>query len=180
MCIDVKHIIQGCIDGDQLHQTALFNYLYPKLFKISYPYTYDEAFTKDIVQLGFIKIFNNIHKYSFNHSLDGWARKIIINTTLDELRRNKHIKNSINIENINLPIKENKYDETRLNIIHKAIETLPPGYKKVFTLYEIENYSHKEISQMLNICEGASKSNLFKAKAKLRNIIKNQLKEEYF
>lgn len=177
---NIKHIIQGCIDGDPLHQTALFNYIYPKAFKISYSYTKDEASAQDIIQLGFIKIFDNLHKYSFKNSLalDRWVYKIITNTTLDELRKIKYKKNLINIENDIIDNEETPYSETQLNIIHDAIETLPPRYKEVFKMYAVEDYTHKEISQMLNINEGSSKSNLFKAKNKLKYYLKDKLLEE--
>jgi RNA polymerase sigma-70 factor (ECF subfamily) len=175
---DIKLIVEGCVKNDQIYQTILFEMFHDTMLKISRKYMFNEHQAQDVVQLSFIKIFKNISTYSINSSLDSWIRKIVTHTAIDEIRRNKRKNIITDIDISSLKIEEKEYNETTLNSILSAIEKLSPAYKEVFKLYVLQEYPHKEIAEMLGINEGTSKSNLFKAKAKLRNILKNQLIEE--
>jgi RNA polymerase sigma factor (sigma-70 family) len=177
---NLEHIINGCIQNKQSSQTALFNMFYNKMLHVSLKYTQNEHQAQDIAQLSFIKIFNRISQYSCNNSIEGWMRKIVSNTAIDEIRKDKSKNNIVDIDIAHLKSEEKKYSEDFLDTILLTIEKLPDSYRKVFKLYVLEERPHKEVAEMLGICEGTSKSNLFKAKAKLRDFLKNELVEEYF
>ena len=129
--------------------------------------------SEDMLQEAFVKVFNNLNKFSFKGSFEGWIRRIVINTCLRYLEKNK-----LNFEDIGLVdyntsnvIHSNALDilaeEELLNLISK----LPDGYKMVFNLYVIEGFSHKEIAEMLNIGESTSRSQLVKARKILKELI---------
>lgn len=175
----LKHIIEGCIQNNPISQTALFNMFYQTMFRLSRKYTYNDHQAQDIVQLSFIKVFKSISTFSPNNSLEGWIRRIVVRTAIDEIRKTKREDTMTDIDISSLRIEDKEYSETTLNTILSAIDKLSPSYKEVFELYVIKEHPHKEVAEILGINEGTSKSNLFKAKAKLRDILKNQLEEEY-
>ena len=177
---NIKHIIDGCIQNKQTSQTALFNMFYDRMLNTSLRYTFNEHQAQDIVQLSFIKVFSRITQYSPNKSLEGWIHRIVVNTAIDELRKDKFKNNIVDVNIAHLKSNDKKYSEEFLNTILLAIEKLPPAYKEAFKLHVLEEHPHKKIAEMLDISEGASKSNLFKAKEKLRLLLKNKLVEEYF
>jgi RNA polymerase sigma-70 factor (ECF subfamily) len=176
---NINHIIEGCKQNNAASQTALFNMFYKRILNISLRYTSDEQHAKDIVQLSFIKIFKNISSHSPNNSIHGWIHRIVVNTAIDEIRKTKTKPHSVDINIVHLKVEEKEYSETSLDIILTAIDKLSPAYREVFELHVLKEYPHREIARMLGINEGTSKSNLFKAKAKLRDLLKDKLKEEY-
>lgn len=138
----------------------------------------DEA--QDMVQNGFIKVFAKLDVYNFTGSLEGWIRRIMVNTAIDQIRKNKRdpfsIEDDARIQNLEEEIPfdvEETNSETSIKAEKaiKAISQLSPAYKAVFNLYVMEGYTHKEIAEYLGISEGTSKSNLAKAKMKLRLIL---------
>lgn len=177
----IKNLIKGCACNDHSSQVALFKMFYPKMLRVCFRYFPDEQQAKDILQLSFIKVFKHIANHSINNSLEGWIYRIVTNTAIDEIRKNKTKWCHINIDSIQLNIEDKIYDETNLNTILKEVDKLSPTYKRAFTMHVIEGRPHKEIAKTLGISIGTSKSNLFKAKAKLKKILENKLiKEELF
>ena len=150
------------------------------MLNVSFRYTVNEHQAQDIVQLSFIKVFKKISQYSLENSLEGWIRRIVINTAVDEIRKNKQRDNVTDIDFSIINLEEKTYTEEPLNIILETVKKLSPAYREVFELYVLKEYQHKEIAEKLGINEGTSKSNLHKAKAKLRCLLKNKLEEEYF
>ena len=143
-------------------------------------YARDEA--QDILQDAFVKVFDNLEKYEVTGSIEGWVRRIFVNTAIDHYRK---YKNKFNLEeegNIEdeasfyneLEENDNIYSKIKSADILEAMETLSPAYKMVFNLYAIENYTHKEVAEILNISSGTSKSNYAKAKAKIKIVLENK------
>lgn len=139
-------------------------------------YSRDQDEAQDIVQNGFIKIFNKIEVYNFEGSLEGWIRRIMVNTAIDHIRKNKRDPFSIededriesaDVDNVFVQEEEEEI-KIKAEIAMKAISKLSPAYRTVFNLYVIEGFTHKEIAEYLGISEGTSKSNLAKAKQKLK------------
>jgi RNA polymerase sigma factor (sigma-70 family) len=125
---------------------------------------------KDIMQEGFIKVFRKIEQFTGKGSLEGWVRRIMVNTALEKYR-SQVIMQPVDEKTA---IKNNLiYEETIENIsadnIISIIQTLTPKYRMVFNLYAIEGYSHKEIAEKLGISEGTSKSNLSRARVILQD-----------
>ena len=142
-------------------------------------YARDEDEAQDMVQNGFIKVFAKLEVYNFTGSFEGWVRRIMVNTAIDFIR--KHKNNTYSLENEGSIVGDSEdgivLDEelSELNFkAEKAIEAigrLSAGYKMVFNLYVMEGYTHKEIAEYIGISEGTSKSNLAKAKQKLRALL---------
>tara|TARA_R110002050_G_scaffold102774_1_gene211586 strand:- start:21559 stop:21963 length:405 start_codon:yes stop_codon:yes gene_type:complete len=132
--------------------------------------------------MGFIKVFANIGKYIGEGSFEGWMRRIMSNTAIDHIRKQKKIFVSIDAADYDwLEEQENHekaWNKTLINEterVMKEIENLSPAYRLVFNMYVIEDYTHAEIAEILGISEGTSKSNLSKAK---RNLLRNLVKLE--
>ncbi len=137
---------------------------------LQYTNEYEEA--KDILQEGFIRVFTNLNQYNQKGSLEGWIRRIMINTALEKYR-DKHYLSRVDdeIEKSEQIIEVDVVDDLSAQELMKFIHDLSPKYRMVFNLYAIEGYSHKEISVLLNISEGTSKSNLSRARTILQEKI---------
>lgn len=129
------------------------------------------AEAEDALQEAFIKIFNNIQQYRNESSIGSWMKQIVTNTCLNILRKKKLVLDEL-VDDIseNENERENEHDYS-IEDIKKAIEELPQGYRVVFNLFMFEEYTHKQIAEMLEISESTAKSQLFKAKRKLKEIL---------
>ena len=139
-------------------------------------YTNSLEDAEDVLQDGFIKVFNNLDKYRRDGSLEGWVRRIMVNTALNQYRSNLKTLYQLDIDELQHVIEDarpSNFDKLNANVLLKMIESLPDGYKLVFNLYEIEGYAHKEIAEMLSICINTSKSQLLKA----RRVLQKKLEE---
>jgi len=128
---------------------------------------------EDVVQNGFVNVFQNIETFRGSGSLEGWVRKIMVNTALTNIRKNKKLKQNVDLESVEFMLPAANYagDSFAAKDLLKIIQTLPTGFRTVFNLYAIEGYSHKEIGDMLGISEGTSKSQYSRAKTHLQKII---------
>jgi len=173
---DIKHLISKVIKGDEKSQKFLYEVYYGKFLALCCRYTVNIDEAKDILQVGMIKIFKSLHKFESSGSLEGWMRRIIINTAIDFIRQKKEFTMSDEnyIERLkfidNNDIEEKKMIELKAEQILEIIQELTPAYKAVFNLYAIENYTHKEVAEILGISIGTSKSNYAKAKQKILEI----------
>lgn len=148
-----------------------------RLFALCLRYTNNEDEAKDILQEGFIKIFDKLQQYKNKGSLEGWMRKIIVNTALEKIRRENRfvlVEDDTMIENEQYKY-EHVLEELGAKELLEMIQELSVQYRMVFNLYAIEGYSHKEISKKLNISEGTSKSNLSRA----RELLKSKIEARY-
>lgn len=163
---DEAEIIKGCLKGNRSSQEALYKRYAPKMLGLCVRYfkTLEEA--EDVLQEGFIRVFTYLNQFKGHGSLEGWIRRIMINTALNAYRSNlKHCFHS-NIDELEnrLDFIGESSDNSSKEDMLKLIQNLPIGYNLVFNLYEIEGYSHKEIAKKLGITESTSKSQLHKAK----------------
>lgn len=147
----------------------------PKMFSICLRYAKNQMDAEDILQEGFVKLFNNLEKFRGDGSFDGWVRRIFVNTAIEHIRR-KTVNTSVGegLENSIVDTHQNALDNLYEKDIIASARTLSDGYKTVFNLYAIEGYSHKEIAGQLGITESTSKSQFSRAKAILRKIIVNK------
>ena len=168
----LEEIIKGCRKGKPKAQTELFNRYSGRLLGLCRRYvgSIDEA--EDIMISGFMKIFEKIHQFKGDGSFEAWMTRIMVNESLTFIRRNKNM--SVNIS-IDVTEREPDYSFAEASLDHEQIlrmvDDLPVGYRTVFNLYVLEGYNHREIGDLLNISEGASKSQLSRAKAQLRRNI---------
>jgi RNA polymerase sigma factor (sigma-70 family) len=168
---DIRKIIEGCLDGNRRDQELLYRRHSAKLYAVCLQYSGNDEEARDILQEGFIKVFENLHHYKYEGSFEGWVRKIVVNTALEKFRSKHNLFRVDDIDAISEPEAEpDNEDYSGLQAVDLLyiIRELPPKYRMVFNLYAIEGYSHKEIGQMLNISEGTSKSNLSRARGILQ------------
>ena len=167
-----EQIVKGCIEKNAIAQKNLYEKFVRKMMGVCLRYCDSTEEAEDVVQNGFISVFDNIESFKGTGSLEGWVRKIMVNTALTNIRKNKKLKQNIELDSVEFMIPSNSYSESlEAKDLLKIIQTLPIGFKTVFNLYAIEGYSHKEIGEMQNISEGTSKSQYSRAKAHLQKII---------
>lgn len=158
---------------------SLYKSLYPKMYRqVCMRYSNgDREKADDFCQLGFIKLHQKLSMYDGTGPIEAWARRIIANTILDELRKEKRspYKKPVDFDRTNLEVIDDTPEESLYSSkdIKDAVETLSSAYKKVFEMFFFEDMSHQEIADELGISEGTSKSNLFKAKAKIKQYLVN-------
>jgi RNA polymerase sigma factor (sigma-70 family) len=178
----LEQIISGCLGNDRRSQEKLFKLYYGKMLSVCMRYSTDRDSAEEVVQEGFIKIFDKLEAFDYKGSFEGWMRRIMANTAIDSIRKSK--KDPIltdNDEDFKLgasnPMIESEEIELsgiKAEIAMEAINELSPSYKAVFNLYVFEDYKHKEIAEILGISEGTSKSNFAKAKMNLQKILKEK------
>lgn len=143
-----------------------------KMLAVCLRYTRHRMEAEDILQDAFIKVFDNVSKFGFKGSFEGWVRRIVINTALKKHSKKSYKNEQIGIEHYpDLPIEPSIYSHLEEEELLKLIAKLPDGYRVVFNLYAIEGYSHKEIAEMLDIQESTSRSQLVKARKWLQTQI---------
>lgn len=132
---------------------------------------------EDILQEAFIKVYDNVAKFQFKGSFEGWIRRIVINTALKNYQKSSFQKERIGLEDYDdRPIEPEAISLLQEEELLDLIEQLPDGYRVVFNLYAVEGYSHKEIAEMLGIGESTSRSQLVKARKMLKDrILKLQM-----
>jgi RNA polymerase sigma-70 factor (ECF subfamily) len=177
-------IIKGCLKNDRASQKILYEQHYSKMLGVCLRYAKDKDEAKDILHEGFMKVFTNLKNFNGTGSLEGWIRRIMVNTSIDHLRKNKQnylIVSTVYANEKASGLKDETEDEDIFaNIdkeeILKAVQALTPAYRTVFNLYVIEELTHKEIAELLEISEGTSKSNLSKAKFNLKKNLMHLIK----
>lgn len=163
-------LIKQCANNDRKAQKEIYQLFAGKLFSICLKYSKNKQEAQDNFQDGFIVIFDKIGQFNFKGSFEGWLKRVMMNTVLLKYRK----KNVLNIVTEDIPdevIVEVDDDEISLDFLLNLINELPDRYRLVFNLYALDGYSHKEISEMLLIAEGTSKSNLARARAILKQKI---------
>ncbi len=168
-----EQLLRGCKEKNLAAQKQLYDRFAKKMMGVCLRYADSPAEAQDSLQDGFIKVFEKINSYQATGSLEGWIKKVMVNTALDNFRKRKHERNNVEIDIID--INHSSYDEAHDNLSAKEllniIQQLPAGYRTVFNLYAIEGYSHKEISELLGITESTSKSQYSRAKLHLQKKI---------
>jgi len=165
-------LITACARGEKWAQKQLYETYYGKMMGVCLRYSNNKEDALDILHEGFIKVFRHISKYKPGTSLNAWIRRIMVNTSIDFYR--KAIRRRTEDLDQAYQVSSDQADAVSVcgeKEILAAIQTLSPGYRAVFNLYIIEGYSHREIAQQLEITESTSRSNLVKARTKLKMIL---------
>ncbi len=166
----LDNIIKGCQEGNPRAQRELYLRFKDRMYGICLRYAGNRDDAQDIVHDGFVKIYQKIVQFRFEGSFEGWMRRIMVNTALEKYRMHCQV---INIGDSTREIEKTNFVEILCDIsvqeLMKFVQELSPKYRLVFNLYAIEGYSHKEISEQLDISEGTSKSNLSRARAILQD-----------
>ena len=177
MDIVLKHnsesdLMQACIDQERWAQRVLYEEYYPTMMVVCLRYSNNRDDALDILHDGFIKVFRYADKYKPGTSLSAWIKRIMINTAIDYYRKRVRRRTEDLDEIYDISSKDpDIHSVMNTKDILKSLSQLSPTYRAVFNLYVIEGYSHKEIAKKLKISESTSRSNLVKARARLRNLL---------
>ena len=181
--LKLKHqeelFIQACIDREKWAQKQLYEQHYSTMMGVCLRYAKSQDEALDILHDGFIKVFRNIKDYKPGTSLNAWIRRIMVNTSIDYYRkqtrrRTEDLDQAYGVQSSGATAISNCSAKDIVDCIQK----LSPAYRSVFNLYVVEGYSHKEIAKILRITESTSRSNLVKARIKLKQLL-SELKEVY-
>jgi RNA polymerase sigma-70 factor (ECF subfamily) len=166
-------ILQGCLKNNAIAQKALYQKYSAKMLVVCYRYGHNREDAEDMLQEGFIKVFSQIHTFENRGALEGWIRRIIVHTCINHLKKNKRFNESVDlIHATSIQVREEAIPSIiQAKEVVECIRMLPIGYRTVLNLYAIEGYSHKEISNMLDIEESTSRSQYTRAKAMLEDIL---------
>jgi len=185
---DIDQIIEGCISGNRKSQEFLFKMFHGKMKTVAMTYMKDEDSSQDILSDAFIKVFSKIKQYDKSGNIGAWIRKIVVNTAIDSIRKNKKlffIDDSKSIESESLISEQEEfefegfeYSDIAPEEFIKMIQELPDGYRVVFNMKLFENMGHKEIADKLGIVEGTSKSNYSRARSILKDKANSLIKEK--
>lgn len=175
------YLINGCLQRDPLAQRELYNRFSPKMLGICYRFAQNKEDAEDMLQEGFVKVFNKIEGFQNKGSFEGWIRKIMVHTCINFLKRNKRFQLTQDISEANeVPAREESIASIlQSKQVLECIRLLPLGYRTVLNLYAIEGYSHKEVGDLLEIGESTSRSQFTRAKNMLAALlIKHKIVEE--
>lgn len=171
-----QEIVSGCQRGEVKFQKKLYELYSKKMFGVCLRYSNDHDQAKDLLQDGFLKVFQYIGNFKGEGSFEGWIRRIMVNTSLETFRKAAskfpHVDIEDHHEDIHQPADFRKYD---FQYILARIQELAPGYRAVFNLFVIEGYHHDEIADMLGISESTSKSQLSRARKILQEALASEM-----
>ncbi|MBX2965229.1 MAG: sigma-70 family RNA polymerase sigma factor [Cyclobacteriaceae bacterium] len=171
-----EELVRQCKKGDAKSQRQLFDMFSDRFFRLALRYVKNAHEAEDVVMTTFVKIFDNLKKFSYRDkgSLEAWMRKILVNEALMTLRRrhNFYLTETLDAEN---PEHDKEFfQDADAAYLYQLILELPDGYRTVFNLFAVEGYDHREIADLLGITESTSRSQLFKAKQLLKRKINRE------
>lgn len=169
-------LIDGCLAGDRKMQHELYKRFAPKMYGVCLRYASNAEEAEDILQEGFIKVYSKIGSFRREGSFEGWVRRIFVNTAIEQFRKKVYLQPITEVQ-------EDSYEGKYLSVLDKLsekdiiqlVQQLSPGYRTVFNMYVVEGYTHRQISELLGISEGTSKSQLSRAKTILQDLVQTHL-----
>jgi RNA polymerase sigma factor (sigma-70 family) len=169
----ISQLIDRCKAGERKAQELLYKQFAAKMLAVCMRYATDKMEAEDMLQNGFIRVFQKAGDYRGEGSFEGWVRRIMVHSAIEYYRKHHKMLRVIDIDEAGHEPSVNPVAASNLDAkaLMALIQQLAPGYRMVFNLYALEGYSHKEIAEILGISEGASKSQLSRA----RNILKEQI-----
>jgi RNA polymerase sigma factor (sigma-70 family) len=174
----LKPLINGCQKGDATSQKVIYKGFYGYGMNICLRYSSNREEANEILNDGFMKVFTKIETYDKAKPFKLWLRRIMINTAINYYKKNLRHNNTLELVYAdNETFQPEIIEQITANEILEIIQKLPPAYRTVFNLYAIEGYKHHEIAELLSIEIGTSKSNLAKARLKIKSMINNTNKE---
>lgn len=178
-----KDTLQGCVNGDRLAQKKLYEKYYSKMMAVCMRYAHSRDEGATILNEGFFKVFTKIGGFDIeNGNVEAWIYRIMVNTSIDHYRQELKHRNIKELDDSTVIYGADSTDmiaNISAEDIIVLIQQLPTAYRTVFNMYVMDGMSHKEIAASLQISEGTSKSNLFKAKAKMQELVKMKFSINY-
>ncbi|MCX6287038.1 MAG: sigma-70 family RNA polymerase sigma factor [Bacteroidetes bacterium] len=170
-------VLDQCLLNEPRGQEALYKAYSARMYGICLRYAGNRMEAEDILQEGFIKVFKNLSHLHSREALDAWIRRIMVNTAINYYTKQLKFQNEVSLkyDSSDATIQEDALSKLSYNELLRILQGLPTGYRTVFNLYVIDGYSHREIGEMLGIAENTSKSQLWRAKASMKKILRRIL-----
>ena len=167
--MDCYQLVKGCLKGDSAAQKQLYELFAGPMLGVCYRYTKSMADAEDVLQEGFVRVFDKLHQFKFEGELRGWIRKIMVNTAINYLKKNTRYQSDLVYTDDLLHVVDEYNPEMRMGAreLAELIRQLPPGYQTIFNLHAVEGFTHVEIGQILGIHEGTSRSQYARARGLL-------------
>lgn len=169
-------IIEKCKQNNRIAQLQLYNQYCDGMFAVAMRFVKDSMEAEDIVQEAFIKAFTKLHQYKAEVTFGAWLKRIVVNKSIDLLKSKK--QHMLELDEVHLKVVDSSYEDEwlvddiiTLEDVREAIDKLPEKYQYVVMLYLIEGYDHQEIAEILNITEVASRTQLSRGKAQLKELL---------
>lgn len=179
----LPELLEGCLKKDRKCQELLYKQFYGYAMGVCMRYVPNREEALEVVNDGFLKIFQKVEMYDAERSFKIWLRRVMINTALDHYRQNVKYQHQEDISVVENTVASSEATSGYQNLLQEdileLIQQLTPAYRLVFNLYVIDGYSHEEIAQKLGISEGTSKSNLARARENLRAMLQKKGRDEY-
>lgn len=166
-----RELIKGCLKNDRFYQERFYRRFAPTMLRMCYRYTRDEHQALEIVNDGFLQVFQKLDTYQASGSLEGWIRKIVFRSLSDYFRKENRRIRFLDLESKDQPNAQQALPDLYLEDLLDLVKSLPEMHGRVFHLYAIEGYNHREIGGLLGIPEGTSKWYLSEARKQLRRLI---------
>jgi len=166
-----QEIVEGCVRNERNFQEILYRKHIATMMQMCMRYTNDRDKAMEIVNSGFLRVFQKLHTFSFKGSLEGWIRKLIYHSISDYFRKESKYLQFLVFEERDKSADEEAHSELFAEDILKIVDTLPPSTQRVFKMYAIDGYTHVEISKLLKISVGTSKWHLSNARKILKKLI---------
>jgi RNA polymerase sigma-70 factor (ECF subfamily) len=169
-------LVNECIKGNPKAQKTLFDKFAPRMYSVCLRYMKNAQQAEDVLQDGLVKVFTKLSDYKNEGVLEGWIRRIMVNTCLDQIRKDVKFQRDIQAEEVEYKLEHKDFIAERLMAedLMKLVQSMPEGYKVVFNMFAIEGYSHQEIAAALGVTESTSKSQYLRARAYLRDRIEKR------
>lgn len=177
----IDQLIARCKAGERKAHELLYKQFASKMLGVCMRYATDKMEAEDMLQNGFIKLFNKLENYRGEGSFEGWVRRIMVHSAIEYYRKHHKMVQVLDVAEMdNEPsVNPAAMDNMGVKDLMNIIQQLSPGYKMVFNLYAIEGYSHKEIGEIMGITEGASKSQLSRARTILKGMVLKMEDKQY-
>lgn len=168
-----SELAKGCLEGKREYQLALYKKFAPTMMSVCLRYTDSRNDAEDVMQEGFIKVFERIAQWQNTGALGGWIRTVMVNTALSHHRAHAKWNQTTDVDDQHqLQAEEvSALGQMQAEELMKLIASMPIGYRTVFNLFAVEGFGHKEIAEMLGVTENTSKTQYLKARAWLQKAI---------
>jgi RNA polymerase sigma-70 factor (ECF subfamily) len=164
-----RDLIQGCLDEDRRCQETLYTRYARRMYAVCLRYARHELEAQDLMQEGFIRVFDKIGSFRMQGSLEGWVRRIMVHTAINHYRKKAFQSERFGLEHFpEEPVEAVAFDRLGEQELLQLVAELPDGYRTVFNLYAIDGFDHAEIATMLGCGESTSRSQLAKARRMLQ------------
>lgn len=176
----LNRLLARCLKNDRRSQGALYERFYGYALSVALPYCAHEEEAREVVNDAFLKVFTALDRYDHSFAFATWLRTIVVRTAINRYksRQNELVFYDLT-ECLDIPVEDDFLSKMAADDLLQQIQKLPPAYRLTLNLFAIEGYSHAEIAEMLGISVGASKSNLSRAKANLKQLLTNYLPKKY-